>query len=176
VQFSTLTAFDRIPAAYSLRDYVKAGGLMSYGTDLADVSRQIGVYTGRILKGAKPADLPVVQSTKFEFVINMQTARALGLEVPPGEPPVTAHMTHRHPADAEGGVPRRAGKALLADAEVLLAPSTFDPAIAKITFSIAVNDYIQYALMIPFIEALRRQAPQIVSRSCRQSLAACPSN
>jgi putative tryptophan/tyrosine transport system substrate-binding protein len=82
VQFSTLTARERIPATYSLRDYAKAGGLMSYGTDLADVSRQVGVYTGRILKGAKPADLPVVQSTKFEFVINMQTARALGLEVP----------------------------------------------------------------------------------------------
>ena len=82
VQFATLTARDRIPATYSLRDYVKAGGLTSYGTDLADVSRQIGVYTARILKGAKPADLPVVQSTKFEFVINMQTARALSLEVP----------------------------------------------------------------------------------------------
>ena len=82
VQFTTLTARDRIPAAYSLRDYVKAGGLMSYGTDLADVSRQVGIYTGRILKGAKPADLPVVQSTKFEFVINMQTAKALSLEVP----------------------------------------------------------------------------------------------
>jgi len=82
VQFITLTARDRIPAAYSLRDYVKAGGLMSYGTDLADVSRQVGIYTGRILKGAKPADLPVVQSTKFEFVINMQTAKALSLEVP----------------------------------------------------------------------------------------------
>jgi putative tryptophan/tyrosine transport system substrate-binding protein len=82
VQFTTLTARDRIPATYSLRDYVKAGGLTSYGTDLADVSRQIGVYTGRILKGTKPADLPVVQSTKFEFVINMQTARALGLDVP----------------------------------------------------------------------------------------------
>jgi putative ABC transport system substrate-binding protein len=84
VQFATLTAHDRIPATYANRDIVAAGGLMSYGTDLADLFRQVGVYTGRILKGAKPADLPVVQSTKFEFVINLQTARALGIEVPPG--------------------------------------------------------------------------------------------
>jgi ABC-type uncharacterized transport system substrate-binding protein len=84
VQFATLTARDRIPAAYSLRDTVAAGGLMSYGTDNADMFRQVGLYTGSILKGAKPADLPVVQSTKFEFVINLQTARALGIEVPSG--------------------------------------------------------------------------------------------
>ena len=84
VQFITLTARDRIPATYSLRDYVAIGGLMSYGTDLADSFHQVGVYTGSILKGAKPADLPVVQATKFEFVINLQTARALGIEVPPG--------------------------------------------------------------------------------------------
>jgi len=83
VQFATLTARGRIPATYSRRDYVAAGGLMSYGTG-ADLFRQVGVYTGKILKGAKPADLPVVQSTKFEFVINLQTARSLGIEVPPG--------------------------------------------------------------------------------------------
>jgi putative ABC transport system substrate-binding protein len=84
VQFATLTAVNKIPAAYSTRDTVAAGGLMSYGTDAADRFRQTGVYVGRILKGAKPADLPVAQSTKFEFVINLQTARALGIEVLPG--------------------------------------------------------------------------------------------
>jgi ABC-type uncharacterized transport system substrate-binding protein len=76
VQFATLTARGRIPATYSLRDFVSVGGLMSYGTDFTEAFRQVGVYTGKILKGAKPADLPVVQSTKFEFIINMQTARA----------------------------------------------------------------------------------------------------
>jgi putative ABC transport system substrate-binding protein len=83
-QFTTLAAANKIPAAFPDRDYVAAGGLMSYGTDLADMFRQVGVYTGKILKGAKPAELPVAQSTKFEFVINLQTARALGVEVPPG--------------------------------------------------------------------------------------------
>jgi putative ABC transport system substrate-binding protein len=81
-QFVTLAARDRIPVAYSPRDIVEAGGPMSYGTSFADTLRQVGIYTGNILKGAKPADLPVVQSTKFEFVINRLTARALGIDVP----------------------------------------------------------------------------------------------
>ena len=83
VQFATLTARDKIPATYPDRDMAAVGGLMSYGTDIADTYRQVGVYTGRVLRGAKPSDLPVLQSTKFEFVINLQTARALDLEVPP---------------------------------------------------------------------------------------------
>jgi putative tryptophan/tyrosine transport system substrate-binding protein len=82
VQFAILASHHRIPASYAIREFVEAGGLMSYGTDLADMFRQIGVYAGRILKGAKPVDLPVLQSTKFEFVINQQAARALGIEVP----------------------------------------------------------------------------------------------
>jgi putative ABC transport system substrate-binding protein len=82
VQITTLAARDRISAAYSGRDFVAVGGLMSYATDNAETLHQVGVYTGTILKGAKPADLPVVQSTKFEFVINRQTATALGIDVP----------------------------------------------------------------------------------------------
>jgi putative tryptophan/tyrosine transport system substrate-binding protein len=83
VQFATLSARDRIPAAYSDREIVEAGGLISYGTDFTDMCRQVGVYVGRILKGEKASDLPVVQATKFELVINVRTAKALGLEVPP---------------------------------------------------------------------------------------------
>jgi putative ABC transport system substrate-binding protein len=82
VQIATLAARGRIPASYSARGFVSAGGLMSYGAGIADRLRQIGVYTGKILGGTKPADLPVVQSTKLEFVINLNTANALGLTIP----------------------------------------------------------------------------------------------
>jgi putative tryptophan/tyrosine transport system substrate-binding protein len=82
IQVTHWASHQRIPATYSQRQYVEAGGLMSYGASVTDVYRQAGVYTGRILQGAKPADLPVVQSTKLELIINHQTARMLGLIVP----------------------------------------------------------------------------------------------
>ena len=83
VQLILLAAFHRIPTTFALRDYAEAGGLMSYGASLRDAYHQVGVYTGRILKGQKPDDLPVVQLSKFELVINNQTARMLGITVPP---------------------------------------------------------------------------------------------
>ena len=83
IQLAQLAAFHRLPAAYSIRQNAEAGGLMSYGASLIDAYRQVGAYVGRILKGAKPADLPVVQATKLELVINAETARMLGLTVPP---------------------------------------------------------------------------------------------
>jgi putative tryptophan/tyrosine transport system substrate-binding protein len=83
VHLVTLATRHGLPTIFATREYAEAGGLMSYGTSLPEAFRMTGLYTGRILKGAKPADLPVVQSTKFDFVINIPTARALGLEVPP---------------------------------------------------------------------------------------------
>ena len=83
VQLALQAMLHKLPATYPVRDFAEVGGLMSYGASLGDAYRHVGVYTGRILKGAKPADLPVVQSSKFELVINAQTARMLGLTVPP---------------------------------------------------------------------------------------------
>jgi putative ABC transport system substrate-binding protein len=82
VQFATLAAREKIPAAYPGSEFVAVGGLMSYGTSTLDMFRQVGAYVGKVLLGTKPADLPVLQATKFEFVINQQTARALGLTIP----------------------------------------------------------------------------------------------
>jgi putative ABC transport system substrate-binding protein len=82
VHLATLATYHRVPTIYAWRECVEAGGLISYGSNLADLARQVGVYSGRILKGERPADLPVLRATKFELVVNLQTGKILGLEVP----------------------------------------------------------------------------------------------
>jgi putative ABC transport system substrate-binding protein len=83
VQLATLAVYHRVPAIYFDRAFAEVGGMLSYGANVTDQHRQLGIYTGRILKGEKPADMPVLRATKIEFVINLQTARTFGLEVPP---------------------------------------------------------------------------------------------
>jgi putative ABC transport system substrate-binding protein len=82
-QIIGLAARHAVPVIYGGREYVAAGGLMSYGANLSELNRQLGIYTGRVLKGENPADLPVIRATRFEFVINLQTAKLLGIDVPP---------------------------------------------------------------------------------------------
>jgi putative tryptophan/tyrosine transport system substrate-binding protein len=102
VQIAMMAAHYSIPTAFAVREYVDAGGLMSYGTHLLDMFRQVGIYSGRILKGAKPADLPVLQSTRLELVINAQTAGMLGLTVPAALLSIADEVIRRGRASAAG--------------------------------------------------------------------------
>ena len=83
VQLATVAVYHRVPAIYFDRAFAEVGGMLSYGANVTDQHRQLGIYTGRILNGEKPADIPVLRATKFEFVINLQTARTFGVEIPP---------------------------------------------------------------------------------------------